>query len=179
MLDLARRSIEHGLKSGRVMPVNPADYPPALREPGACFVTLRREGRLRGCIGAISAYQSLAEDIADKAFSAAFRDPRFAPLLSAELGGLELHISVLSPLEELVFESEDDLIRQIAPGRDGLVLEDGGRKGTFIPAMWEQLPGREEFWSHLKLKAGLPADHWSGRIRVWRFSADTVDQNGR
>jgi len=174
MLGLARESIEYGLQKGGVLPVDPELYEGDLRENGACFVTLKRSGQLRGCIGSISAYQPLIMDVADKAHGAAFRDPRFPPLRKNEWPGLDLHISVLTPLQEMQFVSEADLLSKIRPLQDGLVLEDGRYKGTFLPVMWEQLPTAPEFLAHLKLKAGLTVDHWSPRIRVWRFQAESI-----
>jgi hypothetical protein len=172
LLDLARSSIRHGLSHHRPQPVEPLDFSAALRAPRAVFVTLSREGRLRGCIGHLEACQALVQDVAENAFSAAFRDPRFPPLGADELAGLEIHISVLSPPEPLPVTSEADLLRQIRPGVDGLILEDRGHRGTFLPAVWESLTLPEQFLAHLKQKAGLPPDYWSDTIRVARYTAE-------
>ena len=172
LLDLARSSIHHGLRHHRPQPVEPLEYPAALREPRAVFVTLDRNGQLRGCIGHLEPCQSLVEDVAENAFSTAFRDPRFAPLRADELAGLAIHISVLSPPEPLPVESEADLLRQVRPGIDGLIIEDDGRRGTFLPAVWESLPQPEQFLAPLTRKAGLPPAYWSGRIRVSRYTAE-------
>jgi AmmeMemoRadiSam system protein A len=172
LLDLARSSIRHGLADHRPQPVEPRDYPAALREPRAAFVTLERDGQLRGCIGHLEACQTLVEDVAENAFSAAFRDPRFPPLRADELADLEVHISVLSPPEPLPVESESDLLRRLRPGIDGLILEDDGHRGTFLPAVWESLPQPEQFLAHLKRKAGLPTEYWSDSVRVSRYTAE-------
>jgi AmmeMemoRadiSam system protein A len=172
LLDLARSSIRHGLSHHRPQPVEPLDFPAALRAPRAAFVTLSRDGQLRGCIGHLEACQALAQDVAENAFSAAFRDPRFPPLRADELAGLEIHISVLSPPEPLPVTSEADLLRQIRPGVDGLILEDRGHRGTFLPAVWESLTLPEQFLAHLKQKAGLAPDYWSDTIRVARYTAE-------
>ena len=172
LLDLARSSIRYGLTRGRPQPVNPADYPPALREPRAAFVTLNRHGQLRGCIGHLEASQALVRDVADNAYAAAFRDPRFPPLTEAEYEDLEVHISVLSPPEPLPIVSEADLLLQMRPGVDGLILEEGHHRGTFLPSVWESLPAPEQFLAHLKLKAGLSPAYWSDGIRVARYTTE-------
>jgi uncharacterized protein len=172
--ELALTSIEHGLKGDGLLKIDEHRYSPGLRAVAAAFVTLKRNGQLRGCIGSIVACQPLVLEVVDKAYGAAFGDPRFLPLSAQELKGLDIHISVLTPLEEISFSSEQDLLEKVRPGQDGLVLEDGGHKGTFLPAMWEQLPERRDFVNHLKLKAGLPVRHWSKKVRVWRFSAESI-----
>jgi AmmeMemoRadiSam system protein A len=172
LLDLARASVRHGLAKHRPLAIDPLDYPAALREPRAVFVTLNREGKLRGCIGHLQACQSLAQDVAENAYAAAFRDPRFPPLGADELADLEVHISVLSPPEAVPVASEAELLARIRPGVDGLILEDDGHRGTFLPAVWESLPRPEDFLRHLKVKAGLPPDYWSDTLRVSRYTAE-------
>ncbi|HDP90292.1 MAG TPA: AmmeMemoRadiSam system protein A [Thioalkalivibrio sp.] len=174
LVDIARRSIERGLHSGRALSPVLDDLPARLRAPGASFVTLKRHGELRGCIGTLEAYQPLALDVAAHAFDAAFRDPRFAPLSADELADLELDISILGTPEELVFQDEAGLVRQLRPGVDGLILQEGQRRGTFLPSVWEQLPDPAEFLRQLKRKAGLPADYWSDTLRVWRYGVEAV-----
>lgn len=172
LLALARASIAHGLAHGRPSPVNPADFPVNLIQPAATFVTLELSGRLRGCIGRLEAARSLAEDVAENAYAAAFLDSRFPPVTAAESTGLTLHISVLSPPEPLYFKSEADLIAQLRPGIDGLILSDAGRRGTFLPSVWEELPDPAEFLRHLKRKAGLPADYWSTTLKIQRYTTE-------
>ncbi|MDT4331268.1 AmmeMemoRadiSam system protein A [Methylomonas sp. MED-D] len=172
LLTLAKASIAHGLAHGRPLPVNLADYPAKLTGPAATFVTLELDGQLRGCIGRLEAARPLVEDIAENAYAAAFRDSRFPPVTAAELAGLSLHISVLSPSEPLYFASETDLISQLRPGIDGLILSEGGRRGTFLPSVWEDLPDPVEFLRHLKRKAGLPADYWSSTVKIQRYTTE-------
>ncbi|MGB2818986.1 MAG: AmmeMemoRadiSam system protein B [Burkholderiaceae bacterium] len=143
-----------------------------LDEPGATFVTLRRHGELRGCIGSLEADRPLREDVAANARAAALRDPRFAPLTKAELDGLRIEMSLLSPPRPLSFANEDDVVRQLANGRDGVLLEAGHRRSTFLPQVWEQLPDARDFLRHLKAKAGLPADFWSDEIRVSCYTVE-------
>ncbi len=173
LLDVAWQSLRHGLARGRPTTLDPAAFDDRLSSPGASFVTLRRHGQLRGCIGSLEAHRPLVVDVAENAFAAAFRDPRFPPLTEAELEGLTLEISVLGHPEAMHFTSEQDLLRQLRPGIDGLILEDRGRRGTFLPSVWESLPRPGDFLRHLKLKAGLPENHWSDSLRVWRYSTES------
>lgn len=173
LIDVAWASIRHGLASGAPSAVVPRDYPPRLREPGAAFVTLHAQGALRGCIGHLEAISPLVVDVADNAFAAAFRDPRFEPLQERELADLELDVSVLTPPEPLKFKDEDDLLRQIQPGADGLILTDRGARGTFLPAVWDSMPEPRRFLAELKRKAGLPRDHWSDTLEVSRYRTET------
>ena len=173
LLGVARESIVHGLRHGRPLDTDGDYYPPALRIPRASFVTLETGDELRGCIGTLEARRSLVEDVAGNAFSAAFRDPRFPPLHADELAQLGIHISVLSPPQPMAFDSEGDLIAQLRPGADGLILSAPGHRGTFLPSVWESLPQPEEFLRQLKRKAGLPANYWSHDIAVERYTAET------
>lgn len=147
-------------------------FPTELMEKRATFVTLTIGGNLRGCIGMLEACRPLAEDVAANAVAAAFEDPRFEPLTEKEFEKLEIHISVLSPPEELNFSSEEDVLKQIRPGVDGLILQDGRHRGTFLPSVWEELTEKEIFWARLKHKAGLPSHHWSDTIRVFRYTTE-------
>ncbi len=170
---IALQSIKHGLQQGRPVKTDLAVLPEKLRQPGATFVTLNKNGHLRGCIGSLEARRALAEDVAQNAFAAAFRDPRFPPLQASELDDLTLHISVLGEPEPMQFASEQDLVRQLKPGEDGLILEDGHHRGTFLPSVWESLPEPESFVRHLKQKAGLPPDYWSDSLQVSRYSTES------
>jgi hypothetical protein len=174
LLDLAKSSIQHGLQTGRALKVNLADFPAELTERRATFVTLHKHHQLRGCIGMLEAVRPLAEDIAENAFLAAFKDPRFPPLTEDEFGELEIHLSILTPAEPVAFSSEQELITQLQPGIDGLILEEGRRRGTFLPSVWEQLPEPEQFLRHLKQKAGLAPDYWSESIRIYRYRTEMI-----
>jgi AmmeMemoRadiSam system protein A len=116
-------------------------------------------------------------DVAENAFAAAFRDPRFPPLTQAELQGLEIHLSILTPAQPLEFSSEDELIAQLRPGVDGLILEDEGQRGTFLPSVWESLSEPASFLRNLKIKAGLSADHWSPSLQVERYTTESFSTN--
>ncbi len=142
---------------------------PWLREKGACFVTLKRDGELRGCVGNIEACHSLLETVVVTARAAAFEDPRFPPLTAGELPNTRIEVSLLSALEPMAALSEAEALRQIRPHLDGLVLESGRHRGVFLPQVWSSAPNAQDFLGLLKLKAGLPADFWSNEIRLYRF----------
>ncbi|QJD28982.1 AmmeMemoRadiSam system protein A [Methylococcus geothermalis] len=177
LIDLARASIRHGLETGRPLPIDLSGLPPPLAAQRATFVTLKKGGELRGCIGCLEAVKPLAVDVADNAFSAAFRDPRFPPVTADEIDGLDIHISLLTPPEPMSFVSEADLIAQLRPGIDGLILQEGLRRGTFLPTVWEILPTPKAFLRQLKLKSGLPEDYWSDTLRIFRYRAESIDQS--
>ena len=170
---VARKAIQHKLDTGRDVKLSLKGWPAWALAKGASFVTLEKDGQLRGCIGSLQAHRPLIADVAANAYAAAFRDSRFAPVSADEFAALEIKISILSEPDELTFVSEADLLSQIKAGRDGLILQDGTRRGTFLPQVWEQLPDVAPFWAHLKGKAGLPQDHWSDSVRVWRYSTET------
>jgi len=178
LLDTATASIDHGLRWNDKLCVLAADYPEALQAPRASFVTLKAHGRLRGCIGSIEAYRPLIEDVAVNGFAAAFCDDRFGPLTSEERPHIELTISVLEQPMPLEFEHETALLGQLRIGQDGLLIRCDGRRGVFLPQVWNTLPDRSDFLRQLKLKAGLPADYWSDDFRAWRFGVNSISSDG-
>jgi AmmeMemoRadiSam system protein A len=172
LLRLAAEAIHCGLRTGQPPRIDTAPLPAELLRVAASFVTLHHRNRLRGCIGSLEACQPLALNVADNAFNAAFRDPRFAPLQIGELGDLALEISVLGVPEELCCTEEAELIAQLRPGEHGLILEAAGHRGTFLPSVWESLPEPVDFLGHLKQKAGLPMDFWSADMRVQCYQTE-------
>lgn len=169
LLDIAKASIEHGLRQRNLLDVTPARYESGLQALGASFVTLRIEHNLRGCIGALEAARPLVVDVAQHAYAAAFCDPRFAPLNTEELPQLTIHISVLSPSNPVAFESEEMLARILRPGIDGLTIAYGRYRATFLPAVWHSIADPHEFIRQLKTKAGLaPAVQ---DYQAWRYTA--------
>ena len=170
LLRLARASIAHTLRHETDLQVQLDDFPPHLCCNRACFVTLKRGTQLRGCIGAMQATQPLVQEVVARAKDAAFNDPRFEPLQPHELDQLTIHISVLNPMEPLTFTNRDDLLRQLRPGIDGLLVEDGSNHGTFLPEVWEALSKKEAFLKQLMIKAGLAADYWSNTLRIHRYT---------
>jgi hypothetical protein len=177
LFDVCERSIQEGLSYGRRLAIDPVGHSPALCETLATFVTLRLGRQLRGCMGSLAASESLVENVAHNAYSAAFLDPRFSPLTAGESDQLDVHISILSPPEQIEFTSQDDLLSQIRPGVDGLILVEGSRRGTLLPAVWENIPDMAEFVNHVKLKAGLPEAYWSDTIQAFRYTADSISRS--
>ena len=137
---------------------------------GACFVTLYRGDELHGCIGSLEAHQPLLRDVADNAVSAALRDPRATTLELGDEQQLRVEVSLLSPLSRLPVKSRAEAISALRPGLDGVVLRYHGRRGTFLPQVWEELPEPHEFWRQLLRKAGLPADLDSPELEVYRYT---------
>ena len=175
LLSVARTSIEHSLRTGRPLDLDVSAFPPALREPRATFVTLRSAGsELRGCIGELEAYRPLVTSVADRARAAAFSDPRFPPLRAHELDGLAIHVSVLLPLAPIDARSEPELVAQLRPGVDGVLIDDGLRRATFLPAVWESLPDPRAFLRELRRKAGMAPDGWPATLRAWRYGVEEI-----
>lgn len=173
LLELARTSIQQGLH-GDVLRIQVADYAFELQTHRASFVTLHLDRELRGCIGSLEARRPLVLDVAENAQAAAFHDPRFAALTRSEFERIEIHLSILSAPEPLQFASEAELLAQLRPGIDGLILEERVCRSTFLPAVWESLPQPREFLRQLKRKAGLPADFWSDRLTIQRYTAESI-----
>ncbi len=168
-IDVAKKSILHGLQTGSALDIVAENYAKDLQQQLACFVTLHKHGQLRGCIGALEAYQPLINDVAEHAFAAAFNDPRFPVLQQSEFKDIDIEISVLGKPEAMQFKSEEDLLRQIRPGTDGLILEYRYHRGTFLPSVWEQLPLANDFLQHLKTKAGLDKNWWHDDVKISRY----------
>jgi AmmeMemoRadiSam system protein A len=157
-------------RHGTAGPAASIGRPAWLEEPGAAFVTLTINGRLRGCIGSLQAYRPLGDDVADNARAAAFRDPRFAALTRPEFQRVAVEVSVLSAPVEYPFASRDEALAGLRPGVDGVILSAAGRRATFLPQVWEELPAPEEFIAHLLRKAGLPSGYWGGDVKLWRYT---------
>ncbi len=173
LLGLASNSIRHGLEHGRPRPVNPSEFSDPLAQRRASFVTLKLDRELRGCIGSLVALRTLVEDVSYNAHAAAFSDKRFNPVTIEEATRLAISISVLSPPEDLSVSSEAELLSVLRPRVDGLVIEEGKRRGTFLPAVWESLPEPADFVRQLKSKAGFEADYWSDQVRCKRYSVES------
>lgn len=176
LLNTARDSIRHGLASDAPLGITLTDYPKELTQKRATFVTLKIKEKLRGCIGNLEPFRPLVEDVVANAFAAAFHDVRFPRLSPQEFDALTISISILHPPTEIAYKSEADLLAGIRPGVDGLVLQEGAHRATFLPSVWESLPSPKEFLHHLKLKAGLAPDYWSDTIRFKRYVTDVISE---
>lgn len=163
LLRLAREAMECGVKRKKLPPLDQTSLTPRLREEGASFVTLMVHGQLRGCIGALEPYQSLAEDVREHAVAAALEDPRFPPVSERELTNVQLEISRLTRPVPLQYTDADDLLSKLRPHVDGVILRDEYRRATFLPQVWEKIPDAAEFLNHLCYKMGGHPDLWRTR----------------
>ncbi|MFL6548361.1 MAG: AmmeMemoRadiSam system protein A [Povalibacter sp.] len=177
LLQLARGSIVSGLRERRRTPA-PQHYSAGLEIRRASFVTLRIGPALRGCCGAIEAREPIAEDVWRNAWASAFNDPRFPPLTFDEYARCTVSISVLSELEPVPVANENELLQQLRPGLDGLLLRAHTGQATFLPAVWKQLRDPVEFVHQLKMKAGWPADYWSADMQVYRYTTESFGESG-
>jgi len=171
LLGIARRSIESGLAGGNALQLGNESPSGSLSLLLSSFVTLTRSGALRGCVGSLESSGPLAQSVADSAFKAAFRDSRFAPLEAGEIEDIRIEISVLSELESLAVANRADLLNRLRPGEDGLLLQDGNYRATYLPKMWEMFSEPEKFLDQLLVKAGLSDDYWSETISFQRYRA--------
>jgi AmmeMemoRadiSam system protein B/AmmeMemoRadiSam system protein A len=167
LLAIARAAIGHRLGVHAEPPRT--GLAPWLERPGASFVTLMLEERLRGCIGSLAPVRRLGEDVAENAMAAALRDPRFSPLTLAEWQRCGVEVSVLSGAKPLRFADEAEMLSQLRPGEDGVILEHEGRRATFLPQVWEGLPDKRKFLEELMRKAGIPAETRLARCKLWRY----------
>ena len=159
LLRLARSAIDSELIKGHAIQ-RPEDLSAALTEKRGCFVTLHKEGALRGCIGTIEPEASLVNGVEENALNAAFRDPRFPPLSKEELPEIEIEVSVLTPPRVIEFSDEKDLKAKLKPDIHGVILSHGWQRSTFLPQVWKQLPDTEDFLGNLCQKAGLERTCW-------------------
>ncbi|MCX8067337.1 MAG: AmmeMemoRadiSam system protein A [Anaerolineae bacterium] len=177
LLSLARRAIASMLESGELPEIDLNAVSEDLRRPGASFVTLTIGGELRGCIGSIEARRPLVLDVRENAIAAAFHDPRFPPLSRQELDRTHIEISVLTPPQPLGYTDYLDLLTKLRPGVDGVIIERGWHRATFLPQVWEKLPDPREFLAHLCLKAGLPPDDYRRPgLRVYTYQVESFKE---
>jgi AmmeMemoRadiSam system protein A len=172
LLYLARTMILHTLGRGGDYDIKLNQYHQQLRQQRGSFVTLSRQGRLRGCIGSLAATRPLVLDVAHNASAAAFKDPRFKPLQGGEFTDLDIHISVLSPSRALAVDSRQELLETLRPGVDGLILQEGNKRSTYLPSVWKSIAEPQRFVSELRVKAGLPAEGWSTEMQVWTYTTE-------
>jgi uncharacterized protein len=176
LLDTACEAIASKLEGTGSMPPDLDGQPKVLRDPGACFVTLRIRDQLRGCCGSLEARRPLLLDTWHNAQASAFHDPRFWPLRAEEWPLTDVEISVLSEKMPVPASSEAELLGLLRPGRDGLVIALGDQRATFLPSVWEQVAGPDEFIGRLKQKAGWPADFWHPEMRAWVYETESFER---
>jgi AmmeMemoRadiSam system protein B/AmmeMemoRadiSam system protein A len=169
LLKLARASLEASVKGEPL--AAPQDIPEATKENRGCFVTLTEGGALRGCIGYIEPIAPLYKAVIDNARNAALSDPRFSSVTPSELASIKVEVSVLTKPAPLDYRDPGDLLAKLAPGVDGIILQQGPYQSTFLPQVWDQLPGKVEFLEHLALKGGMARDGWK-TAQVKRYRAE-------
>lgn len=159
--------------AGKPMPkVSVGTFATGVQRPGASFITLTKGGRLRGCLGSLQAYRPLVLDVAERGYASATKDPRFDPVRSNELKGMHMEVAVLSASQRMSFDSETGLLEQLRSGIDGLIIEDVGKRATFLPKVWDEISEPRMFLHRLKQKAGLAPEHWSATFRAWRYETE-------
>ena len=177
LLSLARTTVRRALDDGRLHLPDPADVPAEATGPGAAFVTLRRDGRLLGCIGSMEPGRPLAEDVAAHAFDAAFRDPRLPAVTPDDWEHMDVEISVLGRLQPLAVGDRNELRAALRPGTDGVLLTSREGRGTFLPSVWHQVGSPDEFLDMLWRKAGLRAGRWPSDLTVERYQVEEFGEH--
>ena len=181
LVNLARRTIAARLGTldeiNKVVPDHDlAD--PAFQEKRGTFVTLKTKGQLRGCMGCLTPSETILQGIQRNAINAAFNDPRFPALTSIELDQAEIDISILTTPQELEYSGGNDLLEKLRPNIDGVIINKGLARSTFLPQVWDQLPKPEDFLAHLCKKAGLSPDEWTkGELGVSIYQVQYFHEN--
>ena len=169
LLSIVKQSLEKAVKNNEQYVPQREDFNNFLFNKGASFVTLTKQDKLRGCIGSLMPEKAIAVDIANNTYQAALKDNRFQPVTEKELPQINYSISFLTSFEEIKFNSYAELLSKIEPKVDGILIKDGKRQGVFLPSVWQTIPDKEEFFSELKIKAGLSPSYWSNNLRAFRF----------
>lgn len=181
LIRVAVSAVIAGLRTGNPPKILMKSVPEPLQVPRATFVTLTKDGKLRGCIGSLSPQRPLVLDVAYNAYSAAFRDPRFQPLDPKEAKNLGVSIALLSAPEALPVASEAELLSKLEPGKTGLIISDagpGGGRAVFLPQVWDDIPEPRTFLTRLKMKAGMKPDHWSDGFTAQVFTVQKTPPLG-
>jgi AmmeMemoRadiSam system protein A len=177
LLAVARRAIEQGVNQKPLESLENLPLPARVWSNGACFVTLTIGGALRGCIGSLVALRPLVEDVQEHALDAAVNDYRFPPVRPDEVPRLHIELSVLSTPARLDYSAPADLLRTLRPGVDGVILESGRRRATFLPQVWEKVPDPAEFLGMLCEKMGLAGDAWQHqRMTVSTYQVESFEE---
>lgn len=175
LLDIAKKSIEEKFDSS--IKINKEqllkDFP-FLAQNGATFVTLTLNSQLRGCIGSLQAYRPLLDDLILNANAAAFEDPRFYELTLDEFKKVKIEISILSTPVEVIYTDIEDLKTKIKPNIHGVILQKDGRRSTFLPQVWEQLPTFEEFFSHLCYKGSFEVNCLEFHPQIFTYEVKKI-----
>lgn len=166
-------TVVHRAATGKSFPkISVGTFSAAIQRPGASFITLSRNGRLRGCLGSLQAHRPLVLDVAERGYASALKDSRFEPVRSGELPGMHMEVAVLTGAGRMTFRDEAELLDQLRPGTDGLIIQDQDRRATFLPKVWDEIREPAVFLKKLKQKAGLAPDHWSESFSAWRYETE-------
>lgn len=176
LLRLARKTISQGCSQSLPPEREAEDLPECFRQQAACFVTLQKQGMLRGCIGSTQAHRTLLDDVIHNAFASAFRDSRFPPVTESELADINIEISILTPQQPMDVTDEKDLLTKIRPGIDGLIIRNTQYGATFLPQVWQQLPNPRQFLAHLKSKAGMAPGVWPEDMECFRYQCVKISE---
>ncbi len=174
IINIAARTIKYSTSSYKQPNIDIASFSPQLQINRATFITIKKDGNLRGCMGTIHPTEPFILNIVKNTYKAALKDPRFPPLRGNELSNIEITISLLSPLQKLSIKDEQDLLMQIKPNVDGLLIKDGIKQSVFLPQVWHEIPNKLDFIACLKQKAGLRSNHWSLNFQVWKFTVTFI-----
>ncbi|HDQ73335.1 MAG TPA: AmmeMemoRadiSam system protein A [Chloroflexi bacterium] len=178
LIQVAREAIARAVHGREAPAIDLDTIPDTLKRDGASFVTLTEHGSLRGCIGSLEARRPLIVDVRENAVAAALHDPRFPTVQPHELGDLKVEVSVLSEAQPLAYEDAEDLIAQLRPGVDGVVIEQGWNRATFLPQVWEKIPDPHQFMEHLCRKAHLPLDAYRDPgLDVYTYQVDKFEES--
>ena len=173
LLVTARQAIEDGVRGKTLEKIKLEELPQRLREPGASFVTLTKNGELRGCVGALEAYQPLVEDVREHAIAAALQDYRFSPVSPEEVPELIIEISRLTPPVELDYKMPEELLARLRPGIDGVIMREGMKRATFLPQVWQKLPDQTQFLGHLCQKMGVDDNYWrKHKLKIFTYQVE-------
>lgn len=172
VIDFCRTVIESSFKEIDTTIV----YPQIFDEVGACFVTLKKDGKLRGCIGSPIAYRTLIADLIENTKNAAFKDSRFEPLKTEEFDKIKLEVSFLTAPKRIFFENQEDLLNQIVPNLDGLIIKDGEKEALFLPSVWNEVFDKYDFLTSLKVKAGMEPNYFSNTMEAFRFETISIEE---
>ena len=178
LLQLARRALEKYLQNQTILQIDETDLSPELTKPTATFVTLTKNGELRGCLGELEAQKPLYQSVIDNSLASAFLDPRFPPLSAEELPEIKIEISLLGPLKKLPsFQNQAKLCSYLSQKKPGLFLKKGSAQATFLPQVWEELPWPQDFLSQLCLKAGLPPEAWQNLdLELFEYQVESFQE---
>lgn len=178
LLEVADNTIKTGAVENKAFEYDACQYSDVMNLHIPSFITLTKQGQLRGCMGSLKPTDKLITNVIQNAHRAAFSDPRFPPVQSHELEDIAISISLLTPLVPLYFDSYEHLLSQLTPGQDGLLLRFQHYQATFLPSVWAQLPDKDSFIRHLLNKMGLPPNFWPPKMQAWAYQAEYIQSEG-